>query len=184
MDYGKIALEKHKELKGKISVELKEPLTEKEQLAIYYTPGVGTVSSYVAEHPEEARDYTWLGNNVAVISDGSAVLGLGNIGPYGSLPVMEGKALLFKHFGGIDAVPIILDVHSADEIVAAVKPVKGLKAKVYDEAQAAAAAGEPSSYGVPPTGPPTYDVPPAWPNVTLAPPADVAVTVFAFVPLH
>lgn len=123
MDYGKIALEKHKELKGKISVELKEPLTEKEQLAIYYTPGVGTVSSYVAEHPEEARDYTWLGNNVAVISDGTAVLGLGNIGPYGALPVMEGKALLFKHFADIDAVPIILDVHSADEIVAAVKAI-------------------------------------------------------------
>lgn len=123
MDYGKIALEKHKELKGKISVELKEKLTEKEQLAIFYTPGVGTVSSYVAQHPEEAREYTWLGNNVAVISDGSAVLGLGNIGPYGSLPVMEGKALLFKHFAGIDAVPIILDVHSADEIVAAVKAI-------------------------------------------------------------
>lgn len=123
MDYGKIALEKHKELKGKISVELKEPLTSKDQLAIYYTPGVGTVSSYVAEHPDEARDYTWLGNNVAVISDGSAVLGLGNIGPYGSLPVMEGKSLLFKHFAGIDAVPIILDVHSADEIVAAVKAI-------------------------------------------------------------
>lgn len=123
MDYGQIALEKHKGLKGKISVELKEKLTEKEQLAIFYTPGVGTVSSYVAQHPEEAREYTWLGNNVAVISDGSAVLGLGNIGPYGSLPVMEGKALLFKHFAGIDAVPIILDVHSADEIVAAVKAI-------------------------------------------------------------
>jgi malate dehydrogenase (oxaloacetate-decarboxylating) len=123
MDYGKIALQKHKELKGKISVELKEPLTEKEQLAIFYTPGVGTVSSYVAQHQEQARDYTWLGNNVAVISDGSAVLGLGNIGPYGSLPVMEGKALLFKHFAGIDAIPIILDVHSADEIVSAVKAI-------------------------------------------------------------
>lgn len=122
-DYGAIALQKHKELKGKISVELKEPLTEKEQLAIYYTPGVGTVSKYVSEHEDEARDYTWLGNNVAVISDGSAVLGLGNIGPYGSLPVMEGKSLLFKHFADIDAVPIILDVHSADEIVAAVKAI-------------------------------------------------------------
>lgn len=123
MDYEKVALDKHKALKGKISVELKEPLTTKEQLAVFYTPGVGTVSSYVAEHPEEARDYTWLGNNVAVISDGSAVLGLGNIGPLGSLPVMEGKALLFKHFAGIDAVPIILDVHSADEIVAVVKAI-------------------------------------------------------------
>lgn len=123
MDYKERALKKHKELKGKISVELKEALTEKEQLAIFYTPGVGAVSSYVAAHPGEARDYTWLGNNVAVISDGSAVLGLGNIGPYGALPVMEGKALLFKHFAGIDAVPIILDVHSADEIVTAVKAI-------------------------------------------------------------
>ncbi len=123
MDYAQRALEEHKKLKGKISVELKDQQLEKEKLAIYYTPGVGAVSSHVAEHPEEARDYTWLGNNVAVISDGSAVLGLGNIGPYGSLPVMEGKSLLFKHFADIDAVPIILDVHSADEIVQAVTAI-------------------------------------------------------------
>jgi len=123
MDYGKLSLEKHKELKGKIALELKDPLDSREKLSIYYTPGVGAVSSYVAEHPEETRDYTWLNNNVAVISDGSAVLGLGNIGPYGALPVMEGKAMLFKHFANIDAVPIILDVHSADEIVAAVKAI-------------------------------------------------------------
>lgn len=123
MDYGERALKRHKELLGKISVELKDPLDTQDKLSIYYTPGVGTVSTYVAEHPDEARDYTWLGNNVAVISDGSAVLGLGNIGPVGSLPVMEGKAMLFKHFAGIDAVPIILDVHSADEIVSAVKAI-------------------------------------------------------------
>lgn len=123
MDYGKLALEKHKELKGKIGVQLKDELDSKEKLSIYYTPGVGAVSSYVAEHPEEARDYTWLNNNVAVISDGSAVLGLGNIGPQASLPVMEGKSALFKHFAGIDAVPIVLDVHSADEIVTAVKAI-------------------------------------------------------------
>lgn len=123
MDYKKLALDKHKELRGKISVELKDKLDTKEKLSIYYTPGVGAVSSYVAEHPEEARDYTWLNNSVAVISDGSAVLGLGNIGPYGALPVMEGKCMLFKHFAGIDAVPIIMDVHSADEIVATVKAI-------------------------------------------------------------
>ncbi|HEU4914499.1 MAG TPA: NADP-dependent malic enzyme [Candidatus Saccharimonadales bacterium] len=123
MDYGKLALEKHKELKGKISVELKDQLDSKEKLSIYYTPGVGAVSSYVAEHPDEARDYTWTNNAVAVVSDGSAVLGLGNIGPLGALPVMEGKAMLFKHFGHVDAVPIVLDVHSADEIVAAVKAI-------------------------------------------------------------
>ncbi len=122
-DYGKQALDKHKELKGKIAVALKDTLDSKDKLSIYYTPGVASVSSYVAEHPEKTRDYTWLNNNVAVISDGSAVLGLGNIGPYGALPVMEGKAMLFKHFANIDAVPIILNVHTADEIVATVKAI-------------------------------------------------------------
>ncbi len=123
MDYGKEALKKHKELRGKIAVALKDTLNSKEKLSIYYTPGVGAVSSYVAEHPDEARDYTWLNNSVAVVSDGSAVLGLGNIGPLGALPVMEGKCMLFKYFAGIDAVPIVLDVHSVDEIVAAVKAI-------------------------------------------------------------
>jgi malate dehydrogenase (oxaloacetate-decarboxylating) len=114
------ALARHKQLRGKISVELKDPEFDFDKLKLDYTPGVAAVSSYVAEHPDEARNYTWLNNSVAVISDGSAVLGLGNIGPLGALPVMEGKALLFKQFGGIDAVPIVLDVHSADEIVNAV----------------------------------------------------------------
>ena len=123
MDYGKLALEKHKELKGKIAVALRDIPDSREKLSIYYTPGVGTVSKYVAEHPDETRDYTWTNNNVAVVSDGSAVLGLGNIGPEGALPVMEGKSMLFKHFAGIDAVPIVLDVHTADEIVAAVKAI-------------------------------------------------------------
>jgi malate dehydrogenase (oxaloacetate-decarboxylating) len=123
MDYGKLALEKHKALRGKIGVALKDALDSRDKLSIYYTPGVAAVSSYAAEHPDEARDYTWLNNNVAVISDGSAVLGLGNIGPYGALPVMEGKAMLFKHFANIDAVPIVLNVHSADEIVAAVAAI-------------------------------------------------------------
>lgn len=123
MDYGQEALKRHKELRGKIALELKDTLDSKEKLSTYYTPGVAAVSSYAAEHPDEARNYTWLNNNVAVISDGSAVLGLGNIGPYGALPVMEGKAMLFKHFAGIDAVPIVLNVHTADEIVAAVKAI-------------------------------------------------------------
>ncbi|MGC1177257.1 MAG: NADP-dependent malic enzyme [Candidatus Saccharimonadales bacterium] len=122
-DFSKLALKKHKELRGKIAITLKDTLDSREQLSTYYTPGVAAVSSYVAEHPEEAHDYTWLNNSVAVISDGSAVLGLGNIGPYGALPVMEGKCMLFKHFADIDAVPIILDVHSADEIVSAVKAI-------------------------------------------------------------
>lgn len=121
MDYKEEALRKHKELRGKIALQLKDQLDTKDKLSTYYTPGVGAVSSYVAEHPEDARDYTWLNNVVAVVSDGSAVLGLGDIGPYGALPVMEGKGMLFKHFADVDAVPIVLDVHSADEIVAAVK---------------------------------------------------------------
>lgn len=123
MDYAKEAMKKHKQLRGKISVELKDNLNTKDKLSTYYTPGVGTVSSYVANHPDEARDYTWTGNSVAIVSDGSAVLGLGNIGPLGALPVMEGKAMLFKHFADIDAVPIVLDVHSADEIVSAVRAI-------------------------------------------------------------
>jgi malate dehydrogenase (oxaloacetate-decarboxylating) len=123
MDVSDEALRRHKQLRGKIKIELKDPDFSFDKLQLDYTPGVGAVSDYVAKHPDEARDYTWLGNSVAVVSDGSAVLGLGNIGPLGALPVMEGKALLFKQFGGIDAVPIVLDVHSADEIVAAVKAI-------------------------------------------------------------
>jgi malate dehydrogenase (oxaloacetate-decarboxylating) len=123
MDYGKLALDKHKALRGKIGIVLKDTLDSKEKLSTYYSPGVGAVSSYLAEHPAEAREYTWLNNAVAVVSDGSAVLGLGDIGPQGALPVMEGKAMLFKHFADIDAVPIVLDVHTADEIVAAVQAI-------------------------------------------------------------
>ena len=121
MDYNEEALRKHKELGGKIGLQLKDQLDSQDKLSIYYTPGVGAVSRYVAEHPEETRDYTWTNNVVAVVSDGSAVLGLGNIGPEGALPVMEGKAMLFKHFAGIDAVPLVVNVHTADEIVATVK---------------------------------------------------------------
>jgi malate dehydrogenase (oxaloacetate-decarboxylating) len=117
------ALEKHKRLRGKIAVELKDTLDTREKLSTYYTPGVAAVSEHIAKHPDEARNYTWLGNSVAVVSDGSAVLGLGNIGPAASLPVMEGKCMLFKHFANIDAVPIVLNAHSADEIVAVVKAI-------------------------------------------------------------
>ena len=113
----------HKKLRGKISVVSKDSVSDKDKLSLYYTPGVGAVSSFVAKNPELARDYTWLNNTVAVISDGSAVLGLGNLGPIGALPVMEGKAMLFKQFADIDSIPIVLDVHSADEIVTAVKAI-------------------------------------------------------------
>lgn len=123
MDYASEALKKHKELKGKIGLSLKDTLDSRDKLSTYYSPGVGAVSSHLAAHPEETRDYTWTNNLVAVISDGSAVLGLGNLGPYGALPVMEGKGMLFKHFAGIDAVPIVLNVHTADEIVSAVQAI-------------------------------------------------------------
>jgi malate dehydrogenase (oxaloacetate-decarboxylating) len=123
MDYAKLALEKSKQFKGNLAVVAQDPLTTREQLSTYYTPGVGAISSYIAEHPEEARDYTWTNNLVAVISDGSAVLGLGNIGPLGALPVMTGKSLLFKTFADVNAIPIVLDVHTADEIVEAITAI-------------------------------------------------------------
>jgi malate dehydrogenase (oxaloacetate-decarboxylating) len=122
-DFGKQSLDQHKKLGGKIAIQLKDNLDSQEKLSLYYTPGVAAVSRETAAGAETAREYTWLKNNLAVISDGSAVLGLGDIGPYGALPVMEGKSMLFKQFANIDAVPIVLDVHSADEIVAAVKAI-------------------------------------------------------------
>lgn len=124
MNYDQQALDAHKQFKGKITVSLRDT-TEltKEKLSIYYTPGVAAVSRAIADDPALLPTYTWTNNLVAVVSDGSAVLGLGNIGPRGSMPVMEGKALLFKQFADIDSVPITLDVHSADEIVATVKAI-------------------------------------------------------------
>lgn len=124
MDYDKLALEAHKKFGGKITTQLRDnsELT-KEKLSIYYTPGVGAVSRAIADNPALLTEYTWTNNLVAVISDGSSVLGLGDIGPKASMPVMEGKALLFKHFANIDSVPITLDVHTADEIVATVKAI-------------------------------------------------------------
>lgn len=116
------ALALHKKLGGKIGVRALTRLS-RESLGLLYTPGVGAVSSYVADHPDEAGVYTSSGRMVAVVSDGSAVLGLGTIGPRGALPVMEGKALLFKALAGMDAVPIVLDVHTVDEIVAAVQAI-------------------------------------------------------------
>lgn len=120
-DFDEAAMREHKRLGGKIGLVLKDSLDTQAKLSTYYTPGVAAVSSHLAKHPEETPDYTWTNNTVAVISDGTAVLGLGNIGPEAALPVMEGKAMLFKHFAGIDAIPIVLNVHTADEIVATVK---------------------------------------------------------------
>lgn len=124
MNYDDQALELHKLYKGKITTSLRDTdKLDKNKLSSYYTPGVAAVSRAIADDESLLPVYTWTNNLVAVISDGSAVLGLGNIGPKGSMPVMEGKALLFKHFAGIDSIPIILDVHSADEIVATVKAI-------------------------------------------------------------
>lgn len=124
MDYNELALKLHKEHKGKITTSLRDTSSlDKTKLSAYYTPGVAEVSRAIAEDPSQLPVYTWTNNLVAVISDGSAVLGLGDIGPRGSMPVMEGKALLFKHFAGIDSVPITLDVHTVDEIIAVVKAI-------------------------------------------------------------
>jgi len=124
MNYDELALRLHKEHKGKISTKLRDTSElDKEKLSAYYTPGVAAVSRAIAADPSLLPTYTWTNNLVAVISDGSAVLGLGNIGPRGSMPVMEGKALLFKHFAGIDSIPITLDVHTPDEIVETVKAI-------------------------------------------------------------
>jgi malate dehydrogenase (oxaloacetate-decarboxylating) len=106
---------------GKISVESKLELHNQDDLAMAYTPGVGRICVEIAEHPDRVYDLTIKGNTVAIVTDGSAVLGLGNLGPAAALPVMEGKALLFKKFAGLDAFPICLDTQDTDEIVKAVK---------------------------------------------------------------
>lgn len=106
-----------KALGARIETKGRTKLKTKEDIALYYTPGVGVASTHLAAHPEDARKLSVKKNSVAVISDGSAVLGLGNIGPYGALPVMEGKALIFREMAGIDAWPIVLNTQDPDEIV-------------------------------------------------------------------
>lgn len=124
MNYDELALKLHAEYKGKITTALRDTGTlDREKLSAYYSPGVAAVSKAITKNPSLLPAYTWTNNLVAVISDGSAVLGLGDIGPRGSMPVMEGKALLFKHFAGVDSVPITLDVHSVDEIVSTIKAI-------------------------------------------------------------
>lgn len=117
---GAEAIALHKKLKGKIAISSKMKVSL-ETLSLLYTPGVAKVSTLLSEHPEKTNQYTWRGNTVAVVSDGSAVLGLGNIGPEGALPVMEGKAMLFQALSGIDAVPIVLATQDTEEIIATVK---------------------------------------------------------------
>ncbi|MDE7267864.1 MAG: NADP-dependent malic enzyme [Lachnospiraceae bacterium] len=114
------ALELHKEWNGKIETVSKTPVKSREALSLAYTPGVAEPCKVIAEDKDAAYQYTMKANTVAVVSDGSAVLGLGNIGPYAAMPVMEGKAVLFKEFGGVNAVPICLDTQDTEEIIKAV----------------------------------------------------------------
>ncbi|MBR4639842.1 malate dehydrogenase (oxaloacetate-decarboxylating) [Butyrivibrio hungatei] len=114
------ALKMHEEWQGKLETLSKAEVKSKEDLAIAYTPGVAEPCKLIAEDKELAYKYTIKSNTIAVVSDGSAVLGLGNIGPYAAMPVMEGKAVLFKEFGGVNAVPICLDTQDTEEIIKAV----------------------------------------------------------------
>ncbi|MFJ9806786.1 NADP-dependent malic enzyme [Streptomyces sp. NPDC101158] len=102
---------------GKMAIQATVPLRDRDDLSLAYTPGVAKVCTAIAEQPELVNDYTWKSQVVAVVTDGTAVLGLGDIGPEASLPVMEGKAILFKQFGGVDAVPIALATKDTDEII-------------------------------------------------------------------
>lgn len=122
-DYNKLALALHKKLKGKLEVVPKAALLTRDDWSTMYTPGVGAVSSHLAKKPKEAREYTIKRNTVAVVSDGSAVLGLGNLGPLGALPVMEGKCAIFKAMAGVDAFPIVLDTQDPEEIIKIVKAI-------------------------------------------------------------
>ncbi|MXY78676.1 MAG: NADP-dependent malic enzyme [Chloroflexi bacterium] len=123
MGYDELALAAHREWRGKIDYASTVSVTNHEELSVVYTPGVAAPCLAIERDPELVREMTGVGNLVAVVTDGSAVLGLGNIGPQASLPVMEGKCVLFKQFGGVNAIPIALDVHDTDGIVAAVKAI-------------------------------------------------------------
>ena len=123
MDNKEKALQLHKEWNGKLETVSKTPVKTREDLALAYTPGVAEPCKVIAEDPSAAYTYTIKANTVAVVSDGSAVLGLVNIGPYAAMPVMEGKCVLFKEFGNVNAVPICLDTQDTEEIIATVKNI-------------------------------------------------------------
>ena len=123
MDIMNKSLELHKKLKGKIQVENKYDIKDKSDLALVYTPGVASACLHIKDHPESSYELTGKQNTVAVISDGTAVLGLGDIGPLAAMPVMEGKCAIFKKFAGIDAIPIVLNTKDTEEIIAAVAAI-------------------------------------------------------------
>ncbi|HVT01254.1 MAG TPA: malic enzyme-like NAD(P)-binding protein, partial [Patescibacteria group bacterium] len=130
MDIYEEAVELHKKLKGKLEVKAKTEVKDKHDLSLVYTPGVAEVSRKIAEDPKLAYELTIKGNTVAVVSDGSAVLGLGNIGPYGAIPVMEGKALLFKEYANIDAFPLTVATQESFEIINLVKNISPMFAGI------------------------------------------------------
>ena len=121
MDFEKKSLKLHKRHQGKIAVTSKINVATREDLSLVYSPGVAAPCMEIHHHPETVYDYTIKGNTVAIVSDGSAVLGLGNIGPHAAIPVMEGKAMLFKRFAGIDAFPICLDTQDTEKIIETVR---------------------------------------------------------------
>lgn len=125
MDYAKLALEKHKEWKGKLSVESKAPVNTADDLSIAYTPGVAAPCLEIQKDVDLSYEYTGRGNLVAVVTDGTAVLGLGDIGPEAGMPVMEGKCVLFKTFGNVDAIPLCVRSKSVDDIVNTVSLLAG-----------------------------------------------------------
>lgn len=116
-NYQKDSLTLHKKYKGKLEIKLKTPIKTKDDLATVYSPGVAGPCLAIQKNPKKYHDLVSAGKTVAVISDGSAVLGLGNLGARPSMPVMEGKAVLFKRFAGIDAFPIVLDTQNTEEII-------------------------------------------------------------------
>ncbi len=121
MDYNQASLEMHEQNQGKLEVALKVQLETKDDLSTAYTPGVAEPCRKIAENPDDAYKYTLKANTVAVVSDGTAVLGLGDIGPLAAIPVMEGKSVLFKKFGDVDAFPICIDTKDTEEIIETVK---------------------------------------------------------------
>ena len=125
MDYAKESLKMHYELKGKIEVTSRAAVDSKEALSLAYTPGVAQPCLEIQKDINKSYDLTRRWNTVAVITDGSAVLGLGDIGPEAGMPVMEGKCVLFKEFGGVDAIPLCVRSHDVDEIVKAVSLFAG-----------------------------------------------------------
>jgi malate dehydrogenase (oxaloacetate-decarboxylating) len=122
-DYYEKAIEVHKKLKGKIETKIKMELKTKEDLSVAYTPGVAGVCKEIHKDKNLAKEFTLKANTIAIVSDGSAVLGLGNIGPEAALPVMEGKAMLFKEFGGLNAVPLCINTQDKDEIINFIKNI-------------------------------------------------------------